>query len=109
MSAPDALDMPSLPRDEDGPVFAEPWQAQAFALTIRLHEEGAFTWPEWALALSDALTQAPAGRDYYECWLGALEKVVVARGLLETSGLEARKEAWAEAYRRTPHGQPIEL
>ena len=47
------------PGDGTGPVFAEPWQAQAFALVVRLHAEGAFTWTEWAAALSDALAGVP--------------------------------------------------
>lgn len=112
MSAPDPLALPRLPRDESGPVFAEPWQAQAFALALQLHAQGAFTWTEWAQALSSQLNAAgPAddGTRYYELWLAALEDLVTAKGLAKAPELAARKEAWQHAYRRTPHGRPVEL
>jgi nitrile hydratase accessory protein len=107
--------LPRLPRDDGGPVFAEPWQAQAFAMAVRLSERGHFTWKEWAAALADEL-KAAAGRGepddgsrYYEHWLAALERLVTAKGLTDPAALLARKEAWADAYRHTPHGKPIEL
>jgi nitrile hydratase accessory protein len=107
--------LPRLPRDDGGPVFAEPWQAQAFAMAVRLSEQGHFTWKEWAAALADEL-KAAAGRGepddgsrYYEYWLATLERLVTAKGLTDPAALLARKEAWAEAYRHTPHGKPIEL
>ena len=106
---------PRLPRDDGGPVFAEPWQAQAFALAVQLSARGHFTWAEWAAALSDEL-KADAergavddGSRYYQCWLTALERLVVATRLSDAAALQARKEAWAEAYRRTPHGTPVRL
>jgi len=107
--------LPRLPRDPGGPVFAEPWEAQAFALAVRLSEQGYFTWTEWAAALAQEL-RAAAGRGepddgsrYYHHWLAALERLVTAKGLADPGALLARKEAWAEAYRRTPHGKPVEL
>ena len=105
------LALPRLPRDADGPVFAEPWQAQAFALTLKLHEAGAFTWPEWAEALSAELARDPEddGSRYYEHWVAALERLASGHGLTQPEELAARKTAWAEAYRRTPHGRPVEL
>jgi nitrile hydratase accessory protein len=108
-------ELPQLPRDEGGPVFAEPWQAQAFALAVKLSEQGYFTWKEWAAALADELRAAADrgkpddGSHYYEHWLAALERLVTAKGLSDPTALLARKEAWAEAYRRTPHGKPVEL
>jgi len=108
-------ELPQLPRDEGGPVFAEPWQAQAFALAVKLSEQGYFTWKEWAAALADELKAAADrgesddGSHYYEHWLAALERLVAAKGLSDPAALLARKEAWAEAYRRTPHGKPVEL
>ena len=93
-------------------MFAAPWQAQAFALTLQLHEQGAFTWTEWAEALSAALKAAGAqddGSRYYEHWLAALEGLVTAKGLAGPDALDARKHAWADAYRRTPHGKPVML
>ncbi len=107
--------LPPLPRDEDGPVFEAPWQAQAFALAVKLSELGHFTWKTWARTLADELAAADArgepddGSHYYHHWVAALERLVVERGLSEVSALEERKEAWADAYRHTPHGQPVEL
>ena len=107
--------MPRLPHDADGPAFAEPWQAQAFALAVKLSEQGYFTWKEWAAALADELKAAVErgepddGSHYYEHWLAALERLVTAKGLTDRAALHARKEAWADAYRHTPHGKPVEL
>ena len=98
-------DLPRLPRDEGGPVFAEPWQAQAFALAVKLSEQGHFTWKEWAAALADELQAAARrgepddGSRYYEHWLAALEALVTAKGLADPDALRTRKEAWADAYR----------
>ena len=95
--------------------FAEPWQAQAFALAVRLSAEGHFTWKEWAETLADELRKTAArgepddGSRYYEHWLAALERLVVAKGLSDASAMSERKEAWADAYRHTPHGKPVEL
>lgn len=107
--------LPHLLRNEGGAVFAEPWQAQAFALAVKLSEQGHFTWKEWAAALAHEL-QAAANRGdpddgsrYYEHWLAALEGLVTAKGLAEPAALVLRKEAWTEAYRNTPHGRPVEL
>jgi nitrile hydratase accessory protein len=110
LSTPD-LNLPRLPRDQDGPAFAEPWQAQAFALAVRLSEQGHFTWKEWAAALSEELKSAEPddGSRYYEHWLAALERLVVAKGLSNPPAMLERKQAWADAYRHTPHGKPVEL
>ena len=112
MSAPDPLTLPRLPRDAEGPVFAEPWQAHAFALALQLHAQGAFAWTEWADTLSQRLKAAGPDDDgsrYYEYWLDALETLVTGKQLAEPAALADRKRAWAEAYRRTPHGKPVEL
>jgi nitrile hydratase accessory protein len=107
--------LPPLPRDAEGPVFAEPWQAQAFALAVRLSELGYFTWKEWAAALAVELKSAADrgepddGSRYYEHWLAALERLVTAKRLSDAPAMLARKEAWADAYRHTPHGKPVEL
>ena len=104
-----------LPRGADGPVFAEPWQAQAFALAVKLSEQGHFTWKEWAAALAAELKSAADlgqpddGTHYYDHWLAALERLVTSKGLSDAAALLARKEAWADAYRHTPHGKPVEL
>ncbi len=107
--------LPRQPRDEGGPVFREPWEAQAFALAVKLSEQGHFTWKEWAAALAGELKAAADrgepddGSHYYEHWLATLERLVTAKGLTDPAALLERKEAWADAYRHTPHGKPIEL
>jgi nitrile hydratase accessory protein len=95
--------LPRLPRDEGGPVFAEPWQAQAFALAVKLSEQGHFTWKEWAAAFADELKAASDrgepddGTHYYEHWLATLEKLVTAKRITGREELRERKEAWADA------------
>jgi nitrile hydratase accessory protein len=107
--------LPRLPRDEGGPVFAEPWEAQAFALAVKLSEQGHFTWKEWATALAGELKAASDrgepddGSRYYHHWLAALEGLVIARGLADRTTLLERKQAWEDAYRHTAHGKPVEL
>jgi nitrile hydratase accessory protein len=107
--------LPPLLRDEEGPVFAEPWQAQAFALAVKLSERGYFTWKEWASALADELKAAADrgepddGSRYYQHWVAALERLSTQKGLTDPSALSTRKEAWADAYRHTPHGKPVVL
>ena len=109
-------ELASLPRDDQGsPMFREPWEAQAFAMAVRLHEAGHFTWTEWAAALAEQIQRAQAGGDpdlgdtYYRHWLSALESLVASKGLVTRDELATRKDAWAEAARAAPHGAPIEL
>src|SRR5262245_44361642 len=106
----------SLPRDEAGaPVFQAPWEAQAFAMAVRLHEAGHFTWPEWAERLAGEIKRAQAAGDpdrgdtYYHHWLAALERLVAEKGLVSADELRRRKDEWDRAARATPHGKPIEL
>ena len=107
--------LPSLPHGPDGPVFAEPWQAEAFALAIELHRRGVFTWTEWAATLAEEIAAAVAtgdpdtGETYYLHWLAALERLVAAKGLASTVELATRKDAWDRAAQATPHGEPIVL
>ena len=105
-----------IPRGDDGaPVFREPWEAQAFAMTLALHERGLFTWPEWAGALSAAIRRAQGegdcddGSTYYRHWLAALETLVGAKGIAGEDALNARRAAWDRAAHATPHGEPIRL
>lgn len=111
----DLAALPDLPRDAEGPVFREPWEAQAFALALRLHEQGVFTWKEWAETLAQEITRAQAegdpdtGETYYRHWLAALERLATAKRLVEPTELQARREAWDRAVRATPHGKPIVL
>ena len=107
--------LPRLPRDRDGPIFAEPWQAQVFSLAVDLSRGGRFTWPEWAATLGAVLAEAAArgepddGSRYWDHWLTALERLVVAKGLGTTADLDGLTEAWRDAYRTTPHGRPVVL
>ena len=104
-----------VPRDADGPVFRAPWEAQAFAMAVMLHERGHFTWREWAARLSQEIAAARErgevddGTRYYEFWLAALEKVTADKGLLTAPELSTRKDEWDRAARATPHGKPIVL
>ena len=114
-NVPTESQLPSLPRDEDGPVFKEPWEAEAFAMTLNLYAQGYFTWLEWAERLGAEISAAPDAGDadrgdtYYLHWLKALEGLVAEKGLLTTDDLANRRDAWDKAARATPHGQPIVL
>jgi nitrile hydratase accessory protein len=115
LNAPDLETLPGIPRGEDGPVFREPWEAQAFAMAVALHARGAFTWGEWAAALAAEIKAAQAagdpdtGENYYRHWLAALEKLASAKKLTDPAELQGRKDQWDRAARATPHGQPIAL
>jgi nitrile hydratase accessory protein len=105
----------SIPRDADGPVFREPWEAEAFAMTLALFERGLFSWKEWADALSAEIKRAQAagdpdtGKTYYLHWLNALEAMIAAKGIADREMQHEYRDAWDHACDRTPHGQPIEL
>jgi nitrile hydratase accessory protein len=110
-----ADEVPSIPRDAAGPVFREPWEAQAFAMALALHERGVFTWPEWAATLGEEIKRAQSagdpdtGETYYRHWLAALERLVAEKGLASSETLHRYRHAWEHACDRTPHGKPIEL
>jgi nitrile hydratase accessory protein len=106
---------PSVPRDKEGPVFREPWEAQAFAMAVALHDSGLFTWSEWAATFGTEIRRAQAdgdpdtGETYYRHWLATLEGLVAQKGIADRQALARYREAWRRAAARTPHGQPIEL
>jgi nitrile hydratase accessory protein len=107
--------VPSIPCDAEGPVFREPWEAQAFALALALHERGLFTWNEWAATLGDEIKRAQAAGDpdtgatYYRHWLATLERIVTEKGVASRELMHRYRDAWDRAADRTPHGTPIEL
>ena len=107
--------LPGQPRDEEGPVFHEPWEAQAFATAIMLHQRGLYSWSEWAQTLALQIRAAQAhgdadrGDTYYSHWLAALEALMDAKGVSSAAELTRYQRAWVHAADRTPHGQPIEL
>ncbi|MEO8081560.1 MAG: nitrile hydratase accessory protein [Caldimonas sp.] len=105
----------ALPGSSDAPAFREPWEAHAFAMVVRLHERGLFSWPEWADTLAAQIADAQArgdqdlGDTYYRHWLNALEVIVAAKGASSATELERYRGAWDHAAERTPHGRPVEL
>jgi nitrile hydratase accessory protein len=115
MIGPPAELIPALPRDAEGPVFREPWEAQAFAMALALFERGLFTWPEWAAVLAREINRAQAagdpdtGETYYRHWLAALERIVAEKGVTDAAALARSRDAWDRAADRTPHGTPIVL
>ena len=116
MTSPQDIDvLGPIPRDNEGPVFQEPWQAEAFALAVRLSAEGHFSWDEWASTLSEEITRAQQAGDpdlgdtYYNHWVAALERLCFAKGLVASAAAAQRKDEWRRAYLNTPHGKPIEL
>lgn len=112
MSAPQSFEN-LLPTSSDAPIFNEPWQAQAFALTVTLHQQGLFSWDEWATTLSEEIAKDKAvggpddGSNYYDLWLAALERLVTTKGAATGRELAELKQAWTENYLATPHGQPV--
>jgi len=111
--AADAL--PDIPRDDHGPVFRAPWEAQAFAMALALNARGVFTWSEWAATLGAEIRRAQAAGDpdtgttYYRHWLAALERLIAEKGLANGATLARYRDAWSRAAERTPHGTPIML
>jgi len=107
--------VPGIPRDSDGPVFREPWEAHAFAMALALHERGLFTWPEWAATLAVEIKRAQAegdpdtGDTYYRHWLRALERLAAQKAAVDPAALARCRTAWRRAALRTPHGAPIAL
>jgi len=110
-----ALAVPGIPQGEEGPIFREPWEAQAFAMALSLHQRGLFTWPEWAATLADEIKRAQAAGDpdtgdtYYHHWLNALERLVAEKGVADPDTLTRYRDAWERAADATPHGDPIVL
>ena len=107
--------LPGMPHAGNEPVFREPWEAQAFAMAVKLHEQGLFTWPEWADTLAREISAAHAAGDavlgdpYHHHWLAALETLVSAKGASSEPELARYRQAWERAADRTPHGHPIAL
>jgi nitrile hydratase accessory protein len=107
--------LPGQPRLDGDAVFREPWEAQAFAMTVRLHERGLFSWSRWAATLAEEIERARAagdpdtGETYYHHWLAALERLLAETGAAAADEQERTRVAWRRAAARTPHGAPIEL
>ncbi|WP_298846195.1 nitrile hydratase accessory protein [uncultured Ruegeria sp.] len=101
--------------DAPEPVFAEPWHAQVFAVTVALNEAGRFHWPDWAARFSDTLKRhglsraLDGGEDYFHAWLETLEGLLAEQGAAPPQDVKKLHRAWEEAYLKTPHGQPVHL
>jgi nitrile hydratase accessory protein len=107
--------VPGIPRGPEGPVFHEPWEAEAFAMAVALHERGLFSWGEWAAVLGEEIKRVQAsgdpdtGETYYRHWLAALERIVAEKGITNPTALARYRDAWDAAADRTQHGMPIVL
>ena len=107
--------VPGIPRGPEGPVFREPWEAEAFAIAVALHERDVFAWSEWTSVLADEIKRAQSrgdpdtGETYYRHWLAALERIVAEKGVTDGASLARYRDAWDHAADRTPHGMPIVL
>jgi nitrile hydratase accessory protein len=105
----------ALDATQSGPAFAEPWEARAFAVAVLASKQGCFTWSEWTHALGRELQHArdaaaqTAAAGYFDCWLAALQSLLVCKGTIGCDELLVRRDAWEDAYRRTPHGVPVRL
>jgi len=101
--------------DEQHPVFAEPWEAHAFAITVKLSENGIIKWSEWTDALTEKINIAKKqgkpdfGNTYYQFWLSALETILLDKNILKKSDIKSKIEQWHSAYLSTPHGKPVKL
>jgi nitrile hydratase accessory protein len=105
-------DLAPLPADQDGPVFAEPWQASAFVLAVHLSERGAFAWSEWSAALGHEIQAAvqrgpKEGAAYFDRWLDALERLCREKGLVDAAEISRRREEWRQAYLNMSHGETV--
>ena len=109
MSIPDFEKLPDIPRDEDGPVFNAPWQAQAFALAVNLQEQGIFSWDEWAQQMSVSISEArkngdpDLGNTYYDHWLLTLEAITMNKGICDSENLVQRKKQVEDEHNKL-HG-----
>ena len=95
----DYLEAGVKPMSDPEPVFAEPWEAHAFALAVKLSEAGLFTWSEWSAALAEELAAASRrgepddGSRYYHHWLAALERLVAAKKLVASPSYSREKKS----------------
>ena len=104
-----------LTSDGEGPVFAQPWEAQLFAMVLELTRQGVFSWAEWTKMLGVEIAavrdrgESDSGTTYYRHWLVTLEQLLSEKGVVQDSDLQNRMTQWREAYLNTPHGRPIQL
>jgi len=115
LKVPERSQFAPVTRDDDGPVFDEPWHAQVLALAFDLAERKVFSPAQWSDTLGAKLREASAEgkpdnqQTYYEAALAALEQLVAGEGTITNEILSGRVDAWRRAYLNTPHGKPVEL
>jgi nitrile hydratase accessory protein len=104
-------EIPQLPKDADGPTFSAPWTARTFAMTMKLAQAAQFSWPEWVAIFSAELARGELGPhkpsadidEYYECWLNALEKLLVAKGIVDADSLQVSFETTLTSWPEPEH------
>jgi nitrile hydratase accessory protein len=99
---PQQSELLGMPEDADGPVFRAPWEASAFAMAVKLSEQGHFTWKEWVATFSAEVKRFEQrdsfdpdhddGSQYYQIWLAVLEKMIVSKSLINNQEVEARHQ-----------------
>lgn len=115
MSLGENPDLKPLAGRDGEPAFDEPWQAEALALADSLVQQGLFSAGDWSETLGRKLRDAESRGEpdtqqtYYECVLAALEQLVAANSEIDRDAMQAMRGDWEQAYRSTPHGQPVQL
>ena len=92
--------------EENEPVFHDDWEKRVFSVMF-LSGLGPIDASRHAIERMDPVHYLET--TYYEHWLKALEALVIDKGLLAESEIQARHEAWDRAHRATPHGEPVDL
>jgi nitrile hydratase accessory protein len=93
--------------------FAEPWEAEAFALAVELSDRGVFAWSEFSLALGAEIRTAGAdgGTAFYALWLLALERLLTGKGIVSSVVVQAREAAVRDQAALAQHpsrdGSPV--
>ncbi len=82
------------------PVFAQPWEARAFALAVQLHADGHFTWPEFSQSLSEVIADS-CEDSYYRDWLRALERILHQKRIVNSQEIST---VIATIHSSLPHG-----
>jgi nitrile hydratase accessory protein len=102
------------PRRNGELVFQEPWEGRAFGLAVTLCDQGLFAWDGFRRRLIEAIAEADSRRadenrpGYYASWLAALERLLVAEGVVTSDEIDARAQEFASGQRDIvdPGAQP---
>jgi len=77
----------ALPRRNGELAFEAPWQGRAFAMALSVIERLGLPWREFQRRLIDQIGAHP-DMPYWECWLDALERLVIERGVVAADELD---------------------